>query len=444
MGFTLHYRQWEALQLAWKHDVSGYMGGIRSGKSITGSHFVLDMLLKRKDEVGAIFAPTHKVLSLMTLKEFKKVLASNGILQDRHYVVNKNPNKKFGYETKWPADHNGIWSFWNGAQIYTFSLESFFRGAEFGYAWGDEIQSAKMDSIDEAVGRMSGSQDPKIFYTFTPPIDNPDVDVWAYGDTDGKGKLPLAIGTTYDNKTLPEKYLRMLEQRFDKYTFAREVMCERVRLGGITWLYSFDRNKHVSTSAEYQTDHRVPVHVSLDFNVSPFVALLSHRGVKNGKKYIHHFDCVEIEPEMIVGEEFIDAIVREIKLRTPFQAKYNNYLITGDASARRRDVTMRSGQTIWSKVITSFGISDRQRNVSRSNMEHKDSRVLCNSVVARYPEFLVHPRCKPVIRDLEFVKADQKHGIIKSNRDDETQQADFLDTVRYDIQAWDYDFIAFK
>jgi hypothetical protein len=443
MPVKLHYRQYEAIQLIKNpdNDIAGYMGGIRSGKSITGAQWAYDMIFERPEEIGAIFSPTNKQLTQMTLKEFKKLLGWHGIEQDRDYVVNVNPKRKFKYKTKWPSNHNGIWSFWNGAQIYTFSLESFFRGAEFGWAWGDEIQSTTAESLDEATGRMSGSEDPKTFYTFTAPLDNPDIDKIAYGDINGEGRIPLAVGTTYDNEdNLSQKYLRKLE-RYDKYTFAREVMCERVTMAGLNWLYSFDRNKHVSTKAVY--DPGKMVYVSIDFNMNPFVATLSHRGRNaEGKLYIHYFDTVILTPEQIIGQEYIAALVNEIRVRTPFQSKHNSYMVTGDATARRGDVIAKVGETVWSKVVDAFKIDVRnQLVVGNSNSTHQDSRVLCNAIWANYPEILVHPKNGEFIRDCEFVKAKPDGSILKDNRSDIHQQADLLDTMRYDLAAFNYDFI---
>jgi hypothetical protein len=418
--------------------IGAYVGGIRSGKTIVGAHFAIDMLGKRPTELGGIFSNTNKQLTKATLKEFKGVLMEYGLNEGTHYLVNKNPEKVFGYRSKF-TDHSGVWSFCNGAQIFTFSLETQIRGVEFGWVWGDEVQDAKNDELYVVMGRMSGAKEPKTFYSLTPPAANPDIDELIYGEK----HIPVIFGTTYDNKAnLPATYIDDLKNTYDKYTFAREVMCERVNMTGFNWLYMFDPHRHVNYEAVYQMDARVPVYVSLDFNVNPFVCTLGHRGIKDNKPYIHIFDTIIINPEMIAkGGEYIETLAKEVKLRTPAQAKFNSYYITGDASGHSRNVVAKVGQTVWTQVLNAFGISKQQLNVRNVNPTHYDSRVLCNSILDKHPQFYINPKCKELIQDCEFVKAKPDGSILKENRNDLMQRADLLDTLRYFLHTWEYDFI---
>lgn len=420
-----------------REPIGAYVGGIRSGKSIDGSHFSLEQVIHRPNELGGIFSNTNKQLTKATLKEFKEVLASYQLYEGVDYLVNKNPEKVFKYRSKF-TDHSGIWSFWNGAQIFTFSLETQIRGVEFGWVWGDEIQEATIESLNVVLGRMSGSQDPKTFYTLTPPRDNPDIDELIYGEN----HIPVIFGTTYDNsKNLPLGYIDQLLKMYDKYTFAREVMCERVTMAGFNWLYSFDRNKHVSDKAIYQPDKMV--YVSFDFNVNPYVCVLSHRGYnpETQKQYIHYFDSIELTPDMIQGKEYIAAIVDEIKARTPNQARIGAYTITGDASGRSMNIMGKAGHTAWTMVLDAFRVPATAIQVPKKNPTHVDSRVLCNAMFSNFGEILIHPKNKALIRDCEFVKAKPDGSIVKDNRADVMQQADMLDALRYDINTFNRDFI---
>jgi len=436
--YILHSKQYEALLLAKREPISSYVGGIGSGKTTDGAYYSMDMVYTRPTELGAIFSPTYPQLSQMTLSEFKQVLASNGIFEDEHYVVNKNPRKKFGYESKFSSNHNNVWSFCNGAQIYTFSLESFYRGASFGWAWGDEIQEASNEDITTVLGRMRGSPDPKTFYTLTPPRGNPDIDEMIYGDK----HIPVVFGTTYDNaENLPPGYIKGLEDRFDKYTFAREVMCERVTMAGFNWLYMFDRNINVSPLAVYQPNE--VVYISFDFNCNPFVCTLAHRGYnkETGKKYIHYFDTIVLTPDMCQGLEYIDAIIREIKQRTYQQSLSNKYMITGDVSGRKEDIVSKVGVVAWSKILDGFRIAKQQIILPNVNPTHIDGRILCNSIISKYGEVLINPKCKELIRDCEFAKATPDGHRLKENRKDIFQQLDLLDAMVYDMNAFNGDFV---
>lgn len=456
-NFILHKKQWLAyLQIA-DHSISAYCGGIRSGKTIIGCHYALDCILHRPNELGGIFSNTSKQLTKSTLKEFKGVLTSYGLIEGTHYFVNKNPEKKFNYRSRF-SDHAGIWSFWTGAQVFTFSLETQIRGVEFGWVLGDEIQNAAIDDLNVVLGRMSGSKDPKTFYCLTPPRNNIDIDELIYGDN----HIPVTFGTTYDNsKNLPADYVSMLERTYDRITFAREVMCERITTDGLSWLYSFSRERNVNAQAKYQPAGMV--YVSFDFNTNPIVCTLAHRGyytkeyletradltddqkkAKLGKRYVHYFDTVLLTPDKMQGKEHIQAIVDVIKEKTPYQWQHKAYIITGDATGRNSNVLARVGATAWSQVIDAFGINIQQVQTPKSNPTHVDARVLCNSFIANYDEVYISPHCKELIQDCEFVKAKPDGHKLKDSRKDETQRADLLDALTYDICTFNKDWIAIK
>lgn len=442
----LHKKQWAAYLLSYDHAISGYIGGIRSGKTIVGCEWVRDKIYNRPHELGGIFSNTNKQLTKSTLKELKGVLALHGISENTHYLVNKNPEKLFGYTSRF-TDHAGVWSFCNGAQIFTFSLETQIRGVEFGWVFGDEIQDADIEDLQVVQGRMSGSKDPKTFYALTPPTFNPGVDALIYYE-DGRLRENFVTGTTYDNKSLPKSYFDIIE-RWDEVTFNREVLAKRIVIGETSFLYAFSRSKHVSERAMY--DENKTVYVSIDFNNNPFTATLSHRGRhQNGVKYIHYFDNISLKmSDLIVNKEgekftqdYITALCNEIKRRTPKQAQINLYSITGDANSGRMSTVLNNvGEQIWTEVAKHFKNNRGIFEVFNSNPGHAESRHLCNSIFANYPEVLIHPKCKELLRDCEFVRAKPDGSIIKQNRADVTQQADLLDCLRYDLHAFNSDFI---
>lgn len=433
--YILHSKQWAAYNAAAEQPISAYLGGIRSGKTICGAHVAYRFIMERPDEIGAIFSNTHKQLTKATLREFKKVLASYDVYEGKHYVTNKNPEKFFGYKSMFP-DHDGVWSFCNGAQVFCFSLEMQIRGTEFGWAWGDEIQEATRDSLNVVLGRMSGSaRGARTFYTLTPPRSNPEIDklIW------GKGHIPITTGTTLDNDSLSQAYLDSLESMYDELTYRREVLAQRVTLAGLNWLYTFDRTKHVSTDAQYrQKDY---VYVSFDFNNNPYVCTLSHRGYENGRKFIHYFDTIVLTPSQVVNRTYIQAMAEEIRRRTPYQWDHKLYYITGDASGAAQSILVKVGVNIWTEIRDEFKVGLTQLKVARKNPTHTDSRTLCNGIFAKFPQILINPKCEELIRDCEFVAAKPNDEIMKDSRHKVDQRADLLDAMRYDLHAFNGDFI---
>ena len=310
--YNLNPKQHQTLTASETERLYAYVGGIRSGKTITGAHWALHNIIHQPEIKGGIFSNTVSQLNTATLSEFIGVLEAYGLFKGEHYVANKDPERYFGYKSKFEK-HNGVWSFMNGAQVITFSIETMIRGIELGWCWGDEVQDAAIDSLNIVMGRMSGAKFPRTLWTMTPPMDNPDIDELIWGEK----AIAHTIGTTYDNKAnLPDGYIEQLEKTYDSLTFKREVLANRVTMSGLNWLYSFDRQKHVGSKATYDTS--MPVYVSIDFNNNPFTAILAHRGRhQDGKQFIHYFDEITLTADHIQGKTFIEAMVEEIFRRTP-------------------------------------------------------------------------------------------------------------------------------
>ena len=434
--FELNPKQHQTLIASETERLYAYVGGIRSGKTITEAHWALHNIIHQPEIKGGIFSNTVSQLNTATLSEFIGVLEAYGLFKGEHYVANKDPERYFGYKSKFEK-HNGVWSFMNGAQVITFSIETMIRGIELGWCWGDEVQDAAIDSLNIVMGRMSGAKFPRTLWTMTPPMDNPEIDELIWGEK----QIAHTIGTTYDNKSnLPEGYIEQLEKTYDSLTFKREVLANRVTMSGLNWLYSFDRQKHVGGKATYDTT--MPVYVSIDFNNNPFTAILAHRGRhQDGKQFIHYFDEITLTADHIHGKTFIEAMVEEIFRRTPAQVQNRLYFVTGDASGRQQSVIAKVGQNMWSEIVDRMRISTNNLFVPRSNPPHQESRRLCNSIFSNYDEILINPKCKVLIRDCEFVKALPDGGVDKGSRAKIDKRADALDCLRYDLHANNKQFI---
>ena len=77
---------------------------------------------------------------------------------------------------------------------------------------------------------------------------------------------------------------------------------------------------------------------------------------------------------------------------------------------------------------------------SRANPSVKENRHLVNAICAFHPDLKIHPDCKKLLYDLQFVEADEEGDIIKKNRNKEEQRADALDTFRYQCNTHLADF----
>ena len=434
MELILNSRQQYALDESLNHRLFAFVGGIRAGKTITGSHWALANILNRPHIKGGIFSNTNKQLNQATLSEFIKVLEYYGIVRGTHYVTGKDPERFFGYKSKFDQ-HAGVWSFANGAQVIVFSIETMIRGIELGWCWGDEVQDAPVELLNVVLGRMSGDTRPNTLWTLTPPANNAGMDNLIYGEK----KVPQVISPTHDNEAnLPEGYIQGLRERYDDLWFDREVLGKRVTMSGRNWLYAFNRDKHVG-HVDYKPD--MPVYVSIDFNVSPFVAVLAQRGGHGREAFIHYFDEVVIRDTEVGARTYIEALCDEIRNRTPAAAAKNLYMVTGDASGRAQSVITQPGVNYWTEVAQNLRVPYSMINVPRANPPLVESRRLCNAIFAKYPEVKISPRCVTLIADCEFVKAKNGAEIDKASRANVHQRADALDALRYDLQANNFGWV---
>ncbi len=72
-----------------------------------------------------------------------------------------------------------------------------------------------------------------------------------------------------------------------------------------------------------------------------------------------------------------------------------------------------------------------------SNPSVRFTRVLLNSLLERHKKFLINPRCKHTIKDLQFVQVDEKGDIDKKDH----RLTHHIDTVRYFCASFLRNFI---
>jgi len=416
--YILYDKQIQAITFT--EDRFGFLGGIRSGKSITGSHFTLEDIIERPHIKKIIFSNTRGQLNKSTLHEFMNVLYAYEFREGESFVKNKDPKRFFGYDSMYD-DHSGIWSFYNGSQILTYSLDQGIRGTEFGLAWGDEVQDSKKERLDMVVGRMS-QDNPRTLYTLTPPRNNPEINELIF-----HSDLSTVTATTYDNEeNLPPGYIDMLLNTYDTLTFDREVMAHEAKNISNRFAYEFE-DRHINDKAEFQPG--MPVYLSFDFNVNPGTCVAWHQGRhEDGKEYIHYFDEIVVQ----------DADVYKMCNRVKSKFANEHLIITGDRTALKREFSQRMNKiNTWNIIEKELGV----RPTLVTNPKTEFVMILANSMLARHPEIYFHPRMKNTIYDLRFVQVDAYNKIIKKDRKKPEQQADLLDCVKYSMWTFHRGFV---
>lgn len=226
--------------------------------------------------------------------------------------------------------------------------------------------------------------------------------------------------TTYDNHRLPLDSIELMTSIMTPQTIQQEIFGEFVDFAGDNpFANCFKDGKHVSSRAIFNS--RLPIVISFDFNLTPFAVGFMHIWEDGNGLHHHQFD----EDKSTSIPDMIDLI----------KMKYGNYLhyckVTGDAMGKRGELNQRDNSSYYIQLMAGLGLREGQMFLP-SNPTHENSRADCNYSLYHCEDLIINPSCKETIRDLRNVQVNNFGEIIKINRNDPKQRADYLDgSFRY-------------
>lgn len=188
---------------------------------------------------------------------------------------------------------------------------------------------------------------------------------------------------------------------------------------------------HEDTGAVFDRDKQIVIH--MDFNLNPMAVIFSHIWQDSKGLHDHQFDEMEIKNASIPLA--IESIRR----------KYGQWIqgavIGGDMGGKKGDLGHKENWSWYKQILSGLGMSDSQLKLA-ANPTHVKSRADVNHVLLNHPDFIVNPdTCPNTCRDMRNVQCDAYGGIIKRDRKDVNQRADFADCVRYKIDVFHRTFI---
>lgn len=92
-----------------------------------------------------------------------------------------------------------------------------------------------------------------------------------------------------------------------------------------------------------------------------------------------------------------------------------NMDITGDATGRNRSALIRGNLNHYRIIKEELSLPDRNILVEKSNPAHKDSRILCNSVLQNTKRYITE-NCTRTINDLFSANVDEEGLLIKNHQ----------------------------
>ena len=419
MGFTLTKRQTKAYDLALSGDkrVIVFGGAIRGGKTYWLLLSLSSLCLKYDRSRWVIIRKSLPDLKRTTFPSFASIL-NDGL--DKFIL-------------SWNKDTNVV-TFINGSELI-FMSESYdddkdlnrFRGLEINGAGLDEVnelQEVTFYKVQERIGswNKADGNPPIICLATCNPANNwvksliyerwrsntlPDR--WAYINSRITDNPYISIDYLESLKELPPlQYQRFVEGDWD-------ILDEVVN----PFLYEWNDDKHIDDSITL--NRNIPVYISVDFNIYPLCALVIQYA--NFKTSI--IDEIKIDKGSI--DAFCDVI-------ESYSIPSGLLRITGDAMGKGRSIQQRDNSSAYTQIKRRMGISDSQIIIP-ANPTHYNSRIDCNNALRKLTIKVNSIKCKGFIFDAKQVQCNSEGGIIKSNRNNMEERADFLDCFRYFVNA---------
>lgn len=249
---------------------------------------------------------------------------------------------------------------------------------------------------------------------------------------DYKGKLLLNRSTYLDNEFIDQhKYLT--ETLLPSAAGNQNTI--RVNIEGdwgleennAPWLFSFDEAKHVVPEIKFYPGF--PVYLSFDFNNDPLscVAFQRSTDLSGVNAFIH-----------VIKEFSATVSLKELCQQIKATFPYSLLFVTGDASGSNGDIAFeRRNESYYTMIKNYLSLTDKMMNLNTKNLEHNDSRNLCNMMFANYPRIWISKQgCPKLINDCHIATVDEKKGQGKLLKDRDTYKMDLFDAMRYFFQTY--------
>lgn len=244
-------------------------------------------------------------------------------------------------------------------------------------------------------------------------------------------KFITALVTDNPDKDFVNVYKSLLEQMHSDYDRERLLFGNWDVDRDIQNPFAHQYNKLYHESDEAVFDPLKQIIISIDFNLNPFAVTFWHYWQDVKGYHWRGFD----EGEIAQGS--LPAMIDLIKDR------YGKYLhmviLTGDAMGKARNLAEKDNASHYLQLQKGLGLSQRQLKVM-ANPTHENSRADTNKLLwlSKQPNpkfhFTLNPKTMPnTCRDFRVVQCDATGAILKGNRKDLSQRADYIDTGRYVI-----------
>jgi hypothetical protein len=246
--------------------------------------------------------------------------------------------------------------------------------------------------------------------------------LWEEAVSDTTGKYRHLHYTSYDSPFIEKAEITALENTLDPETAKQEIYGEFLDHAVKPFMYCWDESL-IRDDLEYQPE--LAVYLSFDFNVDPCTCLVW----QEGRDWIYYIDEIFLDNSDIY--EVCDVI----------NAKYPgaHFLITGDASGRNRNAALKGRKNFYIIIKDKLNLKDAQITLPGKNPPIANSRILCNSILARHGSvYFSATGCKETIKDCKYVEVNDKG---EKDGGKNKHRGHLLDCLIYSFNSFHHGFL---
>lgn len=310
------------------------------------------------------------------------------------------------------------------------------------HAWIEEMNQLSLEDFITVVTTLrANNQKVKLRGTLNPEFEGDYEDHWFYKtfianrSWTGKYTWNLTIPggkaveytytlthTTYkNNRHVTNERIAFLEMlaTIDPYYYKVYTLGQPGRRSNnAPFCFAWSRDKHLSTVTNIvRWNPKQYTYATFDFNKRPMSCSIW----QYYDNRLYGIEAIKLQNSDIY------AMCDEILLHYPNAL----WLVTGDATGSHTTALVQDNINFYTIIKQKLRLGINQLKIPTVNPPVKENQVLVNAVLAMVPMTVDKDRCKPLIFDFENVRVMPDGSIEKKDRNDPTQQADFLDGFRY-------------
>ena len=409
-----------AAQYANQYKFLNYGGAVRGGKTFVTLAILLRLSHIFPGSRSHVIRESMPALQASTIPSFEKLIQGSP-----NWKFNRDKSNYFAYN----KEDSKI--FFKGENISRDPSLMSFLGLETNFIFLEQSEELSETLWDKALERVGSWYIPKmpkglIFQTFNPCqnwVRKKIYDPYINGTLDDDILFMSALPS--ENPFVTEDQWAGWSKMAGRYQ-SQFIEGDWTDFDGETnrWAFAFNSIKHVG---KVEWNPNEPTYVSFDFNRNPIVCSV----------WQHYDNIIRAVRVIKMQDSTVYRLCDEILQLYPDAF----FFITGDISGST--LTTLSSMNNFDVIKASLNLSKNQMQYSGANPRLKESRMLCNSMLEKYPFIIDEENCSDLIFDLKNCKANSDGTIIKDSRAKLEQQADTLDTFRYYIHRYFVDYMKY-